>query len=144
MTLAAIEAIARADGIIRHDWSRPDIRALFELPFPELMFRAQSLHRAHFDPTEVQISTLISIKTGGCPEDCAYCPQRAHYETGVKAEKLMRVDAVIGETRAATTAGANRFGMCAAWREPKDRDLDQVYEMVRGVKAIELETCTTL
>src|SRR5262245_53776712 len=114
---------------VRHDWSRAEIRALFELPFPELMFRAQSLHRAYFDPTEVQISTLLSIKTGGCPEDCAYCPQSARYETGVKAEKLMSLEAVLWEARAARDAGASRFCMGAAWREPKDRDLDKVCAM---------------
>ena len=120
------------------------VRALFALPFPELIFRAQSVHRTHFDPTEVQISTLLSIKTGGCPEDCAYCPQSVHYDTGVKAEKLMSVDAVVAEARAAKTAGASRFCMGAAWRSPKDRDLDQVCAMVAGVKALGLETCATL
>ena len=137
-------AAAPAHGAIRHDWSRPEIRALFELPFPELMFRAQSLHRSYFDPTEVQISTLLSIKTGGCPEDCAYCPQSAHYETGVKAEKLMSLDAVLTEARAARAAGASRFCMGAAWREPKERDLDKVCAMVEGVRALGLETCVTL
>src|SRR5262249_27497678 len=107
-----------AEGAIRHDWTRAEIRALFDLPFPELIFRAQSLHRAHFDPTEVQISTLLSIKPGGCPEDCAYCPQSALYETGVKAEKLMSLEAVLEEARAARDAGASRFCMGAAWREP--------------------------
>src|SRR5438445_568705 len=131
-------------GTIRHDWSRPEIRALFELPFPELMFRAQSLHRAFFDPTEVQISTLLSIKTGGCPEDCAYCPQSAHYETGVRPEKLMSLPAVLVEARAAREAGASRFCMGAAWREPNERDLDKVCAMVAGVKALGLETCATL
>src|SRR3954469_8282441 len=101
---------------VRHDWTRQEIGALFALPFPELMFRAQSVHRAHFDPTEVQISTLLSIKTGGCPEDCAYCPQSVHYETGVKAEKLMSLDAVLAEARAARKSGASRFCMGAAWR----------------------------
>jgi biotin synthase len=120
------------------------VRALFALPFPELMFRAQAIHRLHFDPTEVQISTLLSIKTGGCPEDCAYCPQSIHYDTGVKAEKLMSVDAVVAEARAARQAGASRFCMGAAWREPKDRDLDKVCEMVVGVKALGLESCATL
>ena len=129
---------------VRHDWTRQEVGALFALPFPELIFRAQRIHRAHFDATEVQMSTLISIKTGGCPEDCAYCPQSAHYETGVKAEKLMRVDAVIAEARAAKSAGASRFCMGAAWREPKERDLDQVCAMVEGVKAVGLETCATL
>jgi len=143
---AAVDRLATlsASGAIRHDWSRPEIRALFELPFPELMFRAQSLHRASFDPTEVQISTLLSIKTGGCPEDCAYCPQSAHYETGVTPEKLMGLDAVLTEARAARDAGASRFCMGAAWREPKERDLDKVCAMVEGVHALGLETCATL
>jgi biotin synthase len=141
MTIAASE---RDLGVVRHDWTRAEVRALFELPFPELIFRAQRIHRQHFDPTEVQISTLISIKTGGCPEDCAYCPQSVHYQTSVKAEKLMRVDAVVAEARAAKSAGASRFCMGAAWREPKDRDLGKVCEMVAGVKAIGLETCATL
>jgi biotin synthase len=129
---------------IRHDWTRADVRALFELPFPELLFRAQSLHRAYFDPREVQISTLLSIKTGGCPEDCAYCPQSVHYDTGVTAEKLMSLDAVLEEARAAKASGASRFCMGAAWRSPKDRDLDKVCAMVEGVKALGLETCVTL
>jgi biotin synthase len=141
MTIAASEHDL---AVVRHDWTRAEVRALFELPFPELIFRAQRIHRLHFDPTEVQISTLISIKTGGCPEDCAYCPQSAHYQTSVKAERLMRVDAVVAEARAAKSAGASRFCMGAAWREPKDRDLDNVCEMVAGVKAIGLETCATL
>ena len=141
MTIAASE---RDPAVVRHDWTRDEVRALFELPFPELIFRAQRIHRQHFEPTEVQISTLISIKTGGCPEDCAYCPQSVHYQTSVKAEKLMRVDAVVAEARAAKSAGASRFCMGAAWREPKDRDLDHVCEMVAGVKAIGLETCATL
>ena len=131
-------------GAIRHDWTREEVRALFALPFPELMFRAQSVHRAHFDPAEVQISTLLSIKTGGCPEDCAYCPQSAQYATGVKAEKLMSLDAVLAEARAAKSAGASRFCMGAAWREPKDRDLEQVCAMVEGVRALGLESCATL
>jgi biotin synthase len=129
---------------LRHDWTRVEIRALFELPFPELLFRAQQIHRLHFDPAEVQVSTLLSIKTGGCPEDCAYCPQSAHYEAGVKAEKLMDTTAVVAEARAAKQAGASRFCMGAAWRSPKDRDLDAVCAMVEGVKALGLETCATL
>jgi biotin synthase len=128
----------------RHDWTREDVRALFDLPFPELMFRAQSVHRENFDPAEVQISTLLSIKTGGCPEDCAYCPQSAKYDTGVHAEKLMALDAVLAEARAAKDSGASRFCMGAAWRSPKDRDLDQVCAMVEGVKTLGLETCATL
>ena len=123
---ATAEAAAGgALAAVRHDWTREEIRALFALPFPELMFRAQSVHRAHFDPCEVQVSTLLSIKTGGCPEDCAYCPQSVHYDTGVKAEKLMDLDAVLAEARAAKAAGAGRFCMGAAWRSPKDRDLDR-------------------
>src|SRR5262245_2685307 len=133
-----------APGPVRHDWSRAEVRALFALPFPELMFRAQSVHRMHFDPTEVQISTLLSIKTGGCPEDCAYCPQSVHYETGVKAEKLMSLDAALADARCARAAGASRVCMGAAWREPKDRDLDKVCQMVEGVRALGLETCATL
>jgi biotin synthase len=128
----------------RHDWTREDVRALFDLPFPDLMFRAQSVHRQNFDATEVQISTLLSIKTGGCPEDCAYCPQSARYDTGVDAERLMAVEAVLTEARAAKTGGASRFCMGAAWRSPKDRDLDAVCAMVEGVKALGLETCATL
>jgi len=128
----------------RHDWTRAEVRALFDLPFSELMFRAQSVHRQNFDPGEVQISTLLSIKTGGCSEDCAYCPQSARYDTGVRAEKLMALEAVLAEARAAKSAGASRFCMGAAWREPKDRDLDQVCAMVAGVKALGLETCATL
>ena len=128
----------------RHDWTREEVRALFDLPFPDLMFRAQSVHRQHFDPTEVQISTLLSIKTGGCPEDCAYCPQSARYDTGVEADKLMALDAVLAEARAAKNGGASRFCMGAAWRSPKDRDLDSVCAMVEGVKALGLETCATL
>jgi biotin synthase len=139
-----IDTFAFAKDIVRHDWTREEVLTLFALPFPELMFRAQSVHRTHFDPAEVQISTLLSIKTGGCPEDCAYCPQSAQYATGVKAEKLMSLDAVLAEARAARAAGASRFCMGAAWREPKDRDLEQVCAMVEGVRALGLESCATL
>jgi biotin synthase len=148
MSVAAVEIAASGSadvsGLVRHDWTREEVGALFALPFPELIFRAQAVHRRHFDPTEVQISTLLSIKTGGCPEDCAYCPQSVHYDTEVKPEKLMSVAAVVAEARAAKAAGASRFCMGAAWREPKDRDLDKVCAMVAGVKAIGLETCATL
>ena len=130
--------------VLRHDWSRGEIRDLFALPFPELIYRAQTVHREHFDPSEVQVSTLLSIKTGGCPEDCAYCPQSAKYDTGVKAEKLMSLDKVLAEAQAAKDAGASRFCMGAAWREPKDRDLDKVCAMIEGVRAMGLETCVTL
>ena len=131
-------------GLVRNDWTRAEIRALFALPFPELMFEAARIHRMHFDPSEVQISTLLSIKTGGCPEDCAYCPQAARYDTGVTAEKLMSLDAVLAEARAAKASGASRFCMGAAWRSPKDRDVESVCAMVEGVKALGLETCATL
>jgi biotin synthase len=144
MSLAQDNSPLPRSSLVRHDWTREEVRALFALPFPELMFRAAETHRQNFDPTEVQISTLLSIKTGGCPEDCAYCPQAAQYDTGVKAEKLMAVDAVLAEARAAKEGGASRFCMGAAWRSPKDRDLDNVCAMVEGVKALGLETCATL
>ena len=131
-------------GLVRNDWTRAEVRALFALPFPDLMFEAARIHRMHFDPAEVQISTLLSIKTGGCPEDCAYCPQAARYDTGVKAEKLMAVEAVLAEACAAKASGASRFCMGAAWRSPKDRDVENVCAMVEGVKALGLETCATL
>ncbi len=133
-----------ASGLPRNDWTREEVRALFALPFPELIFRAAQVHRDNFDPSEVQISTLLSIKTGGCPEDCAYCPQSAKFETGVKAEKLMDLEAVLAEARAAKAGGASRFCMGAAWRSPKDRDLEKVCDMVEGVKALGMETCVTL
>ncbi len=129
---------------VRPRWSRGDVLALLALPFPELMFRAQSVHRANFSPVEVQISTLLSIKTGGCPEDCGYCPQAAAYETGTPASKLMAVEAVLEEARTAKAKGAQRFCMGAAWRSPKDHDLDSVCTMIEGVKALGLETCVTL
>ena len=131
-------------GAVRHDWTRAEIGALFDLPFPELIFRAQTVHRQYFDPSEVQISTLLSIKTGGCPEDCAYCPQSARYHTGVEAEKLMTLDAVLAEARAAKGAGASRFCMGAAWRSPKDRDVESICAMVEAIKGLGLETCATL
>jgi len=133
-----------ADSTPRSDWTRQEIATLFALPFPELIHRAMSVHRRNFDPTEVQISTLLSIKTGGCPEDCAYCPQAAQYDTGVKAGKLMDVEAVLADARRAKDAGASRFCMGAAWRSPKDKDLDAVCEMVKGVHALGLESCVTL
>ena len=136
--------LSLAEAAPRHDWTPAEVRALFELPFVELVFRAQSVHRAHFEPNAVQLSTLLSIKTGGCPEDCAYCPQSAHYDTGVDAAKLMSLPAVLAAAEAARAAGASRFCMGAAWREPKERDLDAVCAMVAGVKALGLETCATL
>jgi biotin synthase len=144
LTGLSVPSLSQSLGAVRHNWTRAQVRALFSLPFPDLMFEAQSVHRLHFDPSEVQISTLLSIKTGGCPEDCAYCPQSARYHTGIKAEKLMEIDTVLREARAAKSAGASRFCMGAAWREPKERDLDKVCEMVTGVKELGLETCATL
>jgi biotin synthase len=129
---------------LRHDWSRDEVLELFALPFTELLHRAGSVHRQHFDPCEVQVSTLLSVKTGGCPEDCGYCPQAARYHTGVDATKLMETDAVVEKARQAKAAGASRFCMGAAWRSPKDRDIPKVAAMIREVKALGLETCATL
>ncbi|MGO1069785.1 biotin synthase BioB [Lysobacter sp. CA199] len=129
---------------LRHDWSRAEVRALFDLSFPELLHRAASVHRENFDPSEVQVSTLLSVKTGGCPEDCSYCPQAARYHTGVDATKLMSTEAVIEKAKQAKAAGASRFCMGAAWRSPKDRDIPKVAAMIREVKALGLETCATL
>jgi len=125
-------------------WQVEQVEALFDLPLPELLFRAQTVHRQHFDPAEVQLSTLLSIKTGGCPENCSYCPQSAAYDTGVEATALMKVDEVLDAARRAQAAGATRFCMGAAWRGPKDRDIDKVAELVSAVKALGLETCATL
>ncbi|MBS0568796.1 MAG: biotin synthase BioB [Proteobacteria bacterium] len=124
--------------------SRGEALALFALPFNDLLARAHEVHRAHHDANAVQVSTLLSIKTGGCPEDCAYCPQSARYATGVKAEKLMSLDAVLEKARQAKAAGATRFCMGAAWRSPKDRDVDKVAEMIGAVRALGMETCATL
>ena len=133
-------------GDIRHDWTRAEIEALFEMPFLDLVFRAAQVHRRHHDPETVQLSQLLSIKTGGCAEDCAYCPQAARYarETGVKADKLMDADHVLAEAKAAKDGGASRYCMGAAWTRLKDRDLPAIEEMIRGVKAMGLETCMTL
>ena len=128
----------------RDVWPIADVLALFELPFNDLLWRAQQVHREHFNANEVELATLLSIKTGGCPEDCGYCPQSAHYDTGVDAQKMMAVEEVVEAARAAKDSGATRFCMGAAWRSPKDRDLDAVEDMVRAVKALGLETCATL
>jgi biotin synthase len=140
----ASKAVAYQPGVVRHDWTRDEVRAIYDLALPDLIFQAQTVHRMHFDPTEVQISTLLSIKTGGCSEDCGYCPQSAHYETGLPASKLMEVEKVLAEARAAKASGATRFCMGAAWRSPKDRDLDTVCAMIEGVKALGMESCVTL
>ncbi len=125
-------------------WPVSKIQALFELPFLDLLHRAQQVHREHFDSSEIQLSTLLSIKTGGCAEDCGYCPQSAHHDTGVEASKLMAVTAVVEAALSAKEQGATRFCMGAAWRSPKERDMEAVVEMVRQVKALGLETCMTL
>ncbi|CAN5202291.1 biotin synthase BioB [soil metagenome] len=128
----------------RHDWKLDEIEALFELPFTELVFQAASIHRAWFNPNEVQISQLLSVKTGGCAENCGYCSQSASFETGVAATKLMDTASVVAAAAEAKTGGAQRFCMGAAWRDLKDRDLPKVAEMISGVKALGLETCVTL
>ena len=124
-------------------WSVDAIEALFNLPFPDLMHQAQTIHRENFDPTHVEFATLLSVKTGGCPEDCNYCPQAARFDTGVEASKLMELEAVIDAAKRAQAAGATRFCMGAAWRSPKDRDIEKVAELVRGVKALAWTTTTT-
>jgi biotin synthase len=126
------------------DWTREEALALYEAPFNDLLFQAQTVHRKHFDPNKVQLSRLLSIKTGGCPEDCGYCSQSTHHESGLKASRLMEVEHVIAEARKARDAGATRYCMGAAWRGPKDRDMDAVVAMVEGVKALGMETCMTL
>lgn len=128
----------------RNDWTRAEISDLFDLPFADLVFRAAEAHRAHHNASEVQLCTLLSIKTGGCPEDCGYCSQSAHAETGLKAEKLMDLDVVVASARQAKERGSQRFCMGAAWREPKDRDIPALTRMVAEVKALGLETCMTL
>ena len=127
---------------VRHDWSLAEVRAIFELPFNELLFQAQTVHRQHFDPNAVQISTLLSIKTGGCPEDCKYCPQSVHYDTGLEPERLMDIEAVV--TAAKRAKQASRFCLGAAWRNPKGKNFERVLEMVERVRAEGLETCATL
>ena len=136
--------IANPDQIIRHDWQLEQVESLYALPFADLMFRAQTLHRANFDPNVVQVSTLLSIKTGGCAEDCGYCPQSAHHESAVKATPLMPLERVLENATKAKESGASRFCMGAAWRNLKDRDLERIAAMVSGVKDLGLETCVTL
>lgn len=135
---------AAMNSVIRHNWTHAEVQALFELPFNDLLFKAQSLHREFFNPNEVQVSTLLSIKTGACPEDCKYCPQSTRYDTGLEPEKLMEVEKVLAEARSAKETGATRFCMGAAWRSPKKKDMPYVTAMVRGVKEMGLETCMTL
>ena len=134
----------QSETTARNDWTRAEIAALFDLPFADLLFQSQVIHRKFFNPNKVQLSTLLSIKTGGCPEDCGYCAQSAKFETGVKAGKLMPVDAVLEDAARAKAAGATRYCMGAAWRNPKDHDLEQVCRMVEGVNALGMESCVTL
>lgn len=129
---------------IRHDWTPQEVIDLFELPFNDLLYRAQTVHRSYFDANEVQVSTLLSIKTGACPEDCKYCPQSGHYNTGLEKEKLLEIEKVIAEAKAAKVSGASRFCMGAAWRNPSNKDMPYVLDMVKQVKALGLETCMTL
>ena len=138
--------MARGEDLkqIRHDWRRDEIEALYARPLNDILFAAQSIHRRNFDPNRVQVSTLLSIKTGACPEDCAYCPQSAHYAPGRQTESLLSADQVVEAARAAKAAGATRFCMGAAWRSPKDRDLDAVEAMIAGVGDLGLQTCATL
>lgn len=131
-------------SLLRHDWQLAEVQALFALPFNDLIFQAQTTHRANFDPNEVQISSLLSIKTGSCSEDCGYCPQSARYDAGLTPEALMPIAKVLESAQQAKDQGASRFCMGAAWRQPKDRDIERVVEMVQGVKALGMETCVTL
>ncbi len=128
----------------RHDWQTTEVRALFDLPFNDLLFQAHTAHRAHFDPNCIQLSTLLNIKSGGCPEDCAYCPQSIRFDTNVSAEPVLPLEQVLQAAARAKAAGATRFCMGAAWRAPKDRDLEQVIPLIEGVRAQGLETCVTL
>jgi biotin synthase len=132
------------ENVVRNDWSLAEVKAIFDLPFNELLFQAQTVHRQHFDPNAVQISTLLSIKTGGCPEDCKYCPQSVHYDTGLEPERLMDIEEVVTAAKRAKQAGASRFCMGAAWRNPKGKNFERVLEMVDRVRAEGLETCATL
>ncbi|MBO9494680.1 biotin synthase BioB [Thalassotalea sp. G20_0] len=131
-------------SVVRHDWTVSEVETLFQKPFNDLIFQAQLAHRAHFDPNQVQVSTLLSIKTGACPEDCKYCPQSGHYNTGLEKEKLMEVQKVLEEARNAKASGATRFCMGAAWKNPPARDMPYIIEMIKGVKALGLESCMTL
>jgi biotin synthase len=129
---------------LRHDWTVDEVNALYDLPFNDLLFKSQCVHRQHFDPNQVQVSTLLSIKTGACPEDCKYCPQSARYDTGLEKERLLEISKVIERAKEARQAGSTRFCMGAAWRNPRDRDMPYVIDMVKEVKKLGLETCMTL
>jgi len=141
---ASIESLTKTNESIRHDWTVEEVKALFKKPFSDLVFEAQTMHRAFFEPNQVQVSTLLSIKTGRCPEDCGYCPQSVRFDTEVETETLLPLDEVIEKAKQAKDNGSSRFCMGAAWRSPKDKDLEPVIEMVKEVKALGLETCVTL
>jgi len=143
-TTAPLVQLKPRSPAVRVAWTLEQVAALYDLPFNELMFQAQETHRQYFPEGDVELATLLSIKTGGCPEDCSYCPQAARYHTDVKASKLLDLEEVLEAAKAAKVAGSNRFCMGAAWREPKDRDVEKVVEMIKGVKALGLETCATL
>jgi len=140
----ASKAHTNVASSVRNDWQLDEVKALYALPFNDLLFKAQTIHRENFDPNEVQISSLLSIKTGSCSEDCGYCPQSARYDSDLTPEALMPVDEVIKSAKLAKDQGASRFCMGAAWRSPKDKDIERVVEMVQGVKALGMETCVTL
>src|SRR5690554_3049015 len=145
--MTAAETTLKTSGAVaavRNDWRRDEIDALFSLPFNDLLFRAATVHRQFFDPNAVQVSTLLSIKTGACPEDCKYCSQSGHYNTELEKEKLLEVARVVEEAKAARDKGASRFCMGAAWRSPREKDMPYVLDMVRQVKALGMETCMTL
>ena len=142
--MASVESVQYVEPVIRHQWSQREVAELFEMPFMDLMFQAQQVHREHFEPNRVQLSTLISIKTGACPEDCAYCPQSGHYDTELEKEKLLPIPEILEAAQAAVDSGATRFCMGAAWRNPSDRELPQVLATVKAVKELGLETCATL
>ncbi len=142
--MSASQKPLESAATIRHDWQLHEVEALLALPFNDLIFQAQSVHRVFFDPNEIQVSSLLSIKTGSCSEDCGYCPQSARYDSDLNPEALMPVDAVLKAAQQAKEQGASRFCMGAAWRSPKDRDIERVVEMVQGVKALGMETCVTL
>ncbi len=140
----SLSSLRPSKGVPESRWTVAAVEALYELPFMDLLYRAQQTHRQHFNPNEVQLSTLLSIKTGGCAEDCGYCPQSAHFETGLKASKILPLDEVLDAARAAKAQGATRFCMGAAWRSPKERDMEQVTAMIEGVRGLGMETCMTL
>jgi biotin synthase len=144
MSDVPVDGLAARIGAVRSDWTLDEVQVLFDLPFNDLLYHAQGVHRGQFDPNAVQMSTLLSIKTGGCPEDCAYCPQSVRFQTGVDAEPLMALEDVLEKARIAQSHGATRFCMGAAYRGPKPSQLEQIAAMIRGVRALGLETCATL